>query len=690
MPPSRWLALGLGLAALLGWRVMTRPTPPDAPTIELDVATGGAESPIATDAVADSELQPERVLAAGPPPATPTPAVVPALAGHVVDLRTRARVANARLSVRDIPNGEGSVEPPAEWQAMSDAQGAFSLECPGSSVVELEVTADGYVPRKLASVVVRAGVEIGLQPASRLVLEVRLDRHGDGLSSEPVEGAACRLVLDGDSSIRRTIQHGLTDARGEVVFALRDRQAHVAVEVPDLPSFGRIYELKPGQDRVVIVLQPVGELSGRVIDKHSRRAIAGATLTATYREDLRAVTDADGQFRIPHDHTENSLWTVSHPDHATVYQRMLPQPRRVARVPDIELDASAVVVGRLEGFQGEIQLTVVSQQSWFAHQRFRQHRSLSAAGPVRVVGVPPREELVVEARDRHGNLGVTELPAAAPGATVDFGTLMPMPTAALYGRLIGLDPSLPAVVRVQVKRGELNLRDLTLAVDGAEYRVRGLPLGPVAAWIEQEGAPGVVAKADLTAGERSLDLDLGGKIRGTVRDESGVGIASAIAQVTTENPVAARRDHARSDPTGSFTIAGLDRATLHRVSIVRAGGPGTEVTPKSIEGVMPDGPPVQFTVRRNHLTITGEVSGVLLATVKADLLRVQGQCENKEVSATLQDDGTFSLSVPHFGPWNLRLFALNVSGETLGIEAMPGVEEIRDVSPGHSVVFRPK
>lgn len=122
-----------------------------------------------------------------------------------------------------------------------------------------------------------------------------------------------------------------------------------------------------------------------------------------------------------------------------------------------------MIVGRVDGFEGEVRLTAVSKKSWFVHQRFRWHGSHDGPGPVRVIDVPPREQLVLEARDGHGRSGLLEVRAAEPGATLDFGTLVPTETAAHVMSSVRDDGafslSSPHV-------GPWTLRLLTLVVEG--------------------------------------------------------------------------------------------------------------------------------------------------------------------------------------------------------------------------------
>ncbi len=687
------VALGLGLRVLGPHRPDLRPIAGPDPVSALDA---GASS-IQAASTGTAMVAPESSAASTRSLQVPAPIVDPpatvtndALAGRVVDARTRVPVAGARVLVQDIGADDDFTGPPAKWELETDVEGQFHGELDSTSVVSVEVIGAGYVPQKLTCVVLGTDTEIELQPASLLVVEVRFDRSGDRMSLEPIVGAACQLVLDGHNHARRTIQHGLTDAHGDVAFASRGLQAHLVVKVPDRPVFVGIYELEPGQDRLQVVLQPVGEVSGRVIDKASGGPIAGATLTE-FNNHLWTVTDSDGQFGIPHDHTENSFLTVTHPDYATVHQRILPQSNRIARIPDIELLANAVLVGQLIGFEGETQLNVVSKQSYFVDQRFRKQLSVPGAGPLRVAGVPPGEELVIEARDGHGHFGLAESRVAAPGETFDFGALVPTATATLHGRLAGLDPSKAAVVRVRVSRGELILRDLTRAVRGADYRITDLPTGKGEAWVEQEGTPGVVASVELIGAEVSLDLDLGGQIRGIVRDESGEGVRDAAARLLVEERAGFfREETARCDAAGRFVRAGLGGQASYQVSILTFGGEDGEVSPKVIENVVPGGPPLEFTLRPNAWTITGTVNAAILEAHRADKLSVEGNSESEEVEGTVRDDGTFSLSVPHPGPWNLQLWLILEGPEELDVIDLSDVDEIRNAHAGVPVEFRRK
>jgi len=612
------------------------------------------------------------------------------LSGRVVDGGTRTPVAGARVIVQDSSSDDAFSGEAATWELETNAQGEFQKVLHTTSVVTLEVVSSGYLPQKFSGVVVGAKTEVALRPGSRLVVEVHLDRHGDGVSLEPIENAACRLVLNGNTDSRRTIQLGNTDSRGEVNFALRNRMAHIIVAVPDQPSFVRIYELAPGQDRIQVVIQPAGDVSGRIIDTSTGLAIAGAAVSDFDRPDLRSITDDNGEFRIRHDRDDDRVWVVTHPDYATVLQRISPPSLSAGRVPDIQLKENAVLIGQLLGFEGETQLSVVSKKSYFVNQRFQRHMTLAGPGPVRVAGVPPGESLLLEARDSSGRTGFVEPRAAAPGETVQFGSLAPMATVTLQGHLAGLDPSFPGVVRVRVSRGELTLRDLKFAVRGGDYRATDLPIGKIEAWLEQEGARGSLMKIEPSGGETllDLDLDLGGRIHGTVRNESGEGVENAAVLVHFERAGVLHMESARSDATGRFVCAGLDRMTTHRVSMLSIDSQGAEILPKEIEGVLPDGAPLEFTFRESVSTITGKVSEAILASVTADALSVEGHCEDDEVSGTVRDDGTFHLMLPHAGPWSLKLLVIELFGEEPFIDELPEGDVIHDARPGVPVEFR--
>ena len=411
-------------------------------------------------------------------------------------------------------------------------------------------------------------------------------------------------------------------------------------------------------------------------------------MTRVGKESLQAVTDENGTFSLPHDARSDGIFSAACPGYGTVYERIRPLTSEGEQIPDIELEQSVVVVGNLEGFEGETQLNAVSKKSWFVHQRFRERAVYTEPKSVRITDVPPRASLVLEARDRHGRIGIVETRPGSPGETVDFATLRPTETAALGGQITGCDVDQATVLRVRVRRDSLILRDLSYVVDGTNYMLNELPLGQAEAWVERENTRGVIARVDLERGDNRLDLDYGGTIRGVVYDEERVGVADVIIRVITETEEFSSSTTTRSDLDGQFVCAGLDRAVSHRVLPLGGGNRGGEVVPNEVEDVICGGPPLEFVVRPHAWSLDGRIGDAIVEDIRSDLLSVEGRSQRDSVSTSVQSDGTFSLAVPHAGPWTLRLMALNARGKELVIYRVEDVDEIRDVKPGDRLEFQ--
>jgi hypothetical protein len=116
-----------------------------------------------------------------------------------------------------------------------------------------------------------------------------------------------------------------------------------------------------------------------------------------------------------------------------------------------------------------------------------------------------------------------------------------------------------------------------LPLEGRRFRATGLPTGPARLVARAHGYPRVERSIEILAGDRPgeitvrdvrIELELGGQIRGRVRDDRGDPAGGAELEIVAGTDALVEPTHAASD--GSFTLTGVPagRVTLR----ARAGG----------------------------------------------------------------------------------------------------------------------
>ena len=682
-PPRKsvllWLLVLLTLCVLVWWQQWSDP-PKELPGT---TAAGSEERTAPLSPSAQDDIEEGRRVAVSATEASNS------LAGRVVYAESLEPVASAQLIIRDGEQGEGLTSDSVEWQVLCDEDGRFYQSVGNRSVVQLEVFKQGCVPRKWPLVAVSGDLELQLYRGTELLVEVLYEEE-KGAVAEPVSGAECRVVIRGDNDRKRILQRGTTNDRGEVLFNVASRRVHLVVEKEGLLSHVEIYELARDQDRLRVVLHPYGAVLGRVVDKHTDLPIPGATLTETNRPNIVEVSNLDGMFRLPHRLAENGLWRVQKEGYATVYVRVFPQTENEARIPDVELESTVTLTGSIVGFQGEVRVTAVSMKAWYVRQRWKESRFIVGDDDVRFDTVPPHEGVIIQALGREGQIGFSEIDGALPGQMVDFGVIQPLDPATVHGSVSGLQPDMPGLVTVQVRRSSVLVHDITRLVRGGEYQVDGLVAGEARVWVQQGEAVGTRTEIELYQGRHQrIDLDLGGTIKGEVLDDRGVGVAGAIIRIDDLSDLRSRRRGAMTDESGRFVLGGLDRRAVHRVS-VSTNWPDRIIVPQVFEGVAPEASIVRFELVNSVLRISGRVNSSILENLDSGLLSVV--CIDplgKRVSGSVADDGTFSIPVRNSGPYVLTLSALDISRATLSLYPVPEVDVLRDVVPGMGgVVFR--
>jgi hypothetical protein len=128
----------------------------------------------------------------------------------------------------------------------------------------------------------------------------------------------------------------------------------------------------------------------------------------------------------------------------------------------------------------------------------------------------------------------------------------------------------------------------TVPLDRRNFRVLGLPTGPVRLVAHAHGYPRVERTIEVLAGERDgeitvrdirIELELGGQVLGRVRDEHGGMLAGAEVEVSNSGSV----EPVRTDAQGNFVLEGVPvgraqlRARAHTAEGALVGEDAVEV-----------------------------------------------------------------------------------------------------------------
>lgn len=344
-----------------------------------------------------------------------------------------ARAADPRGMARRGADTEGGFE------TTTFGDGTFVLENLPAGRFDLRVEATGFAPLTVPGVEIPElpqAAETGEDAARELRtldLGTILVEPGAILAGRVVDpdGAALAGVevrVGPPQSMQwmptRTEADTTTDADGR--FLLPDRKPGEIVDV-HLQGAGHAFALLPrvmlGEESadLRVVLEPVGRVSGRVVDEDGR-GIPGATLNG-WRQgrdsrhffSTRQVRgEADGSFAFAEAFPGEITLRAEAPGHQTAERTLTLAPGRTLDGVDIVLLRGAVVVGRVWNTDGEpaveaivgVRHRTVQGTSWNGHGR------TDGEGRYRLDGVPlGRVEIV--ARDRHRE--VLELLDVEPG-----------------------------------------------------------------------------------------------------------------------------------------------------------------------------------------------------------------------------------------------------------------------------------
>jgi hypothetical protein len=332
-----------------------------------------------------------------------------------------------------------------------------------------------------------------------------------------------------------------------------------------------------GQARSVrITLRAGALLRGRVVDE-DHHGVGDAEVTTSDGRTL--ITDASGQFTVPH-----LLSSVQ------LRARHAGYLRADAKVEIAADQSSAEVELTLHHALGRLGGQVLGARG-------------DAAPGARVTVTPRGGEAVSAVADRDGRFHIDGLPEGPYRVTVDRAGSPRLRIAALEAsddvRLM-LEAGGGIEGEIFDERTGAPPRDLrlelvwdderkTVPLEGRNFRVVGLPTGPVRLVGRAHGYPHVDRMIEVVAGEHDgeitvrdlrIELELGGRVRGRVRDEHGGALAGAEVELVTSGP---GLEPVRSDAQGDFVLEGVPagraqlRARLHTADGTLVGQEAVEV-----------------------------------------------------------------------------------------------------------------
>jgi protocatechuate 3,4-dioxygenase beta subunit len=468
----------------------------------------------------------------------------------------------------------------------SDDQGRFLLEQIGAASFDLTVAAAGYRPRRLT------GIQV---PEDGAPLEIALDK-GESLDGQVVDGRGEPVAgVSVDAYLAKTDgviepDHAVTDADG------RYRLEGLTLGSNQVQAQGRtglrahaLVEVKPGPNRLDLVLASKAEVSGRVLDE-TGAPVAGATVhlwPLTNGGFFTASTTADGSFRLRDVEDGGYRLLASGPGYA---EASLPDQVHVAGEPlggfELKLQRGAVLTGKLRGFAPEELRRLQIMAMGSSGRSFPLEGTVTGA-EYRVSGLSPWTWYVTaRVQDGPSVSGMVTLEPGMERATLDLEA----PTGfVLSGRaLVDGAPLAGAQVHAvpSAPPKESYAPSMTSTDWEGKFRLTGLAPGSYRLFLSGPGGVGHTQTVEIS-GDQSVAIDIAtGAARGQVLTAAGEPVADAIVALESEAEDLGIRSSAagaRSDPQGRFELPRLAAGT-YKVTVQKEGfAPATSriaVTPE--------------------------------------------------------------------------------------------------------------
>jgi protocatechuate 3,4-dioxygenase beta subunit len=434
-----------------------------------------------------------------------------------------------------------------------------------------------------------------LPPSTSTVAAPAIEGVVKGPQGKPFDGALVIAWPSVDSDTDPPLI-ARTDAAGRFRIAVRRRGPHtVRVEAPGLAAQS-LEKVEPGAP-LSFALSASGTIEGRVRDAATGAAVPGARVEAWEAKSkarptswdagtgrIRTRSDAQGRFRL--EGLARGLHTIS----ASARGFGNAQKERVApgAQVDLYLFAGGTLAGTVRDGRGQpvaevqVRLDGDPDSVRFAHSAPTVSIETSdAQGRFEFVGL---EAGSYRASAHHKDYA----PAWTPAVAVEKGSqavadLTLLPGAAVSGRLVGAREK-PVAGRVVVQDADGQavpraIDELLRGEAGADgrFRLAGFPSG---SYVLRAQAPGYAPqRVDVTVSRAQAALDLGDvaletglTIRGRVQDKGGLPVADALVHAGSPPLGFSLPVEGRTEPDGSFVLAGLERG-VYRV-VASASGYG--------------------------------------------------------------------------------------------------------------------
>lgn len=610
------------------------------------------------------------------------------LRGRVTD-RRGTPIADATVSVLPSEFGalayldglrRGNAAPLAEIRC--DASGGFEFELARHASVDLVVSAPrGYAPERVADRHAGEYVEVRLGASASLGGRVV---HADDRSA--CADALVRLTrVGGRDAAPGESWSTRTDASGSYVLteiAPGDLHVHVTPRAAVPVSYERV-TLAEGEAGVHdVAVERGGSLTGRVTAAETKLPISGAEIRVHGVDEPRAVTAADGTYRVPGiDASAAQVMVTARADGYADLARQIHGPTSGVQTLDLELEIGRTARGRIVDAQGRpvagaSVLALAMAVDGRMNPRLEVSTRSALDGRFELAHMAPgfRPTLYVE-KEGYGALGV-DFPDESPEVT-DFGDLVLSRPASLRGRVVREDGSAVADVGLLLRgpsglgmHGDPPLNALlvarreTRADAHGRFGFAGLGAGEyVIELVASNQVRSVQATVRVAAGndldEFELLLPTRSSLAGRVLDRRGRAVTRSAVNLYREPLDGRRLAWTMTDGEGRFEFHGLEDGEYALRVWAESGVPGTsEHEVGTFERRVRSG--------RGSLEVLLVPSGLLFGSVVDaagdPIPNVRVTARDAESPAVVPvagevltpNDGSFTLAVPRDALWKLE------------------------------------
>lgn len=459
--------------------------------------------------------------------------------------------------------------------------GGFQLEDVPAGTWTVAVTARGYQPAHVASIVVeegatKEGVEVKATPGGSLKGRVTDAKSGRAVPNAAVTREAAGSGTGSVMGLGRIMGGGdegeiTTDADGRFeVEGLAAGRVKVSAKHPDYADGSEVTDLKEGGVSVEIRLVSGGALAGTVFsDQKQPRPGVDVTLAAAGESGFGRIlgggqsTTTDGAGRFRFDHLGSGRYTVSAGSRGKTSNLVDAVLQAGESKEDILLSLAAgttlrgTVSGLPDGWKSGVMVTATGADSFFASTR------ADAGGRFEITGVPPGPvTLRAQAGDGLGTSRSAMKQVKADDAVPVLETEIVFDTGfTLSGRVARAGQPLPNAVVTANLQGGGGRQAASRTDESGAYRLEGLQVGTynVNANSDVFAGGSTTRKTVTLNGDQTLDLAFPtARISGLVTDG---GSKQPLADATVELGGAAGagpfQRMSTTDSNGLFTFTDI-------------------------------------------------------------------------------------------------------------------------------------